>query len=56
MNRNQPSADDMRLIIECKRERAKLKRQLAELSNAALAKKFEISKDTVQRIQECDIE
>lgn len=53
--RKQPTPDDMRLIVECKRERAKLKRQLSELTNDALARKFELSRDTVDRIKECDL-
>lgn len=42
--------DDIRLIWQCVAERERLRKEAAELSNAALARKFDISIRTMDRI------
>lgn len=46
--------EDKTLIADCKAERKRLKRQLSQLTDRALAKKFGVSNVTIERIPEAD--
>ena len=45
------SLDDIELIKACKLDRDKLRKQLAELTDRKLAKKFECSQGTISRVK-----
>lgn len=48
------SPDDIRIIRQCIEERVRLKRQARELSNAKLAHKFQVHRNTIVAIsREC---
>jgi predicted DNA-binding transcriptional regulator YafY len=44
--------EDRKLVAEVKAERKRLRRELANISDAKLAEKFEVSLRTIQRIPE----
>ena len=49
MSKRLLSMDDRRLIALCKQERTRLREQLAQLSDRALAVKFGVSHRTISR-------
>lgn len=42
------SLEETRLLLECRAERARLLREAAELTDAKLARKFEVGLSTIQ--------
>lgn len=42
--------DDVRLIRDCVKERERLRREIAALTNKSLSKKFEVTKQTIEKI------
>ena len=45
--------DDIRLIRECVAERERLREEARQLSNEALAQKFDVSQRTIDRVTQC---
>lgn len=44
------TADDIKLLFKCVAERERLRKQANELSNDALARKFEVHRATIEKV------